>query len=206
MTEIPERKPVFTAKPPNPSRLADGVSDAIAAALFDGRISPGEPLPPEGEIAREFGVSKPIAREALRQLTAAGLIFTQQGKVARAKALSGESMDKIANRILPIVDSNKSAAIRNARTMVTGAENGGRLDSYHRLEEDGVILEKGWMATMDDRVRESHAELDGEYVGIDDPFSNGLMYPGDPDGDPEEVYNCRCTMVTRIVAFKGRRI
>lgn len=89
------RKSVFTAKPPSPSRLADGVSDAIAAALFDGRISPGEPLPPEGEIAREFGVSKPIAREALRQLTAAGLIFTQQGKVARAKALSGEQMDRI---------------------------------------------------------------------------------------------------------------
>lgn len=95
MTDTPERKPVFTAKPASPSRLADGVSDAIAAALFDGRISPGEPLPPEGEIAREFGVSKPIAREALRQLTAAGLIFTQQGKVARAKALSGEPMDKI---------------------------------------------------------------------------------------------------------------
>jgi GntR family transcriptional repressor for pyruvate dehydrogenase complex len=89
------RKSVFSAKLVSPSRLADGVSDAIAAALFDGRISPGEPLPPEGEIAREFGVSKPIAREALRQLTAAGLIFTQQGKVARAKALSGEPMDKI---------------------------------------------------------------------------------------------------------------
>lgn len=94
MIENP-RKPVFTSKPASPSRLADGVSDAIAAALFDGRISPGEPLPPEGEIAREFGVSKPIAREALRQLTAAGLIFTQQGKVARAKALSGEPMDRI---------------------------------------------------------------------------------------------------------------
>ncbi|WP_230980465.1 FadR/GntR family transcriptional regulator [Oryzicola mucosus] len=88
-------KSIFDAKLASPSRLADGVSDAIAAALFDGRISPGEPLPPEGVIAREFGVSKPIAREALRQLTAAGLIFTQQGKVARAKALSGEPMERI---------------------------------------------------------------------------------------------------------------
>ena len=95
MTANPTKKPFFTARPASPSRLADGVSDAIAAALFDGRISPGEPLPPEGEIAKEFGVSKPIAREALRQLTAAGLIFTQQGKVARAKALSGEPMERI---------------------------------------------------------------------------------------------------------------
>ncbi|MER9303975.1 FadR/GntR family transcriptional regulator [Mesorhizobium sp. M0496] len=89
------RKSIFTAKPASPSRLADGVSDAIAAALVDGRIAPGEALPTEGEIAREFGVSKPIAREALRQLTSAGLVFTQQGKVARAKALSGEPMERI---------------------------------------------------------------------------------------------------------------
>jgi GntR family transcriptional repressor for pyruvate dehydrogenase complex len=95
MSEAPTRKPIFFARAPIPARLADTVSDAIAAALFDGRISPGEPLPPEGEIAREFGVSKPIAREALRNLTAAGLIFTQQGKVARAKALNGEPLEKI---------------------------------------------------------------------------------------------------------------
>lgn len=89
------RKPFFAVRPASPARLADAVSDAIAAALFDGRIAPGEPLPPEGEIAREFGVSKPIAREALRQLTSAGLVFTQQGKVARAKALNGESLERI---------------------------------------------------------------------------------------------------------------
>lgn len=95
MTAGTDKKPLFAAKPASPSRLADAVSDAIAAALFDGRIAPGEQLPPEGEIAREFGVSKPIAREALRNLTAAGLIATQQGKVARAKALNGESLERI---------------------------------------------------------------------------------------------------------------
>src|SRR5512146_1226083 len=95
MTTNPPRKSVFSAKAATPSRLADSVSDQIAAALFDGRISPGEALPSEGEIATDFGVSKPIAREALRQLSAAGLISTQQGKVARAKALNGEPFERI---------------------------------------------------------------------------------------------------------------
>ena len=95
MSAEPTRKPIFSARARGPARLADTVSDAIAAALFDDRIAPGEPLPSESEIAREFGVSKPIAREALRNLTAAGLIFTQQGKVARAKALNGEPLEKI---------------------------------------------------------------------------------------------------------------
>jgi GntR family transcriptional repressor for pyruvate dehydrogenase complex len=87
-------QPRFAAKLAVPTRLADSVSEAIAAALFDGRIAPGDALPSEGEIAREFGVSKPIAREALRQLAGAGLIRTQQGKVARAMALNGEPLDR----------------------------------------------------------------------------------------------------------------
>jgi GntR family transcriptional repressor for pyruvate dehydrogenase complex len=93
--DSPTRKTLFPAKLAAPLRLADSVSHEIATALFDGRILPGEALPSEGEIARDFGVSKPIAREALRQLAAAGLISTQQGKVARAKALNGEPFERI---------------------------------------------------------------------------------------------------------------
>jgi GntR family transcriptional repressor for pyruvate dehydrogenase complex len=89
------KKTLFSTKLATPLRLADSVSHEIATALFDGRISPGEALPSEGEIARDFGVSKPIAREALRQLAAAGLISTQQGKVARAKAMNGEPFERI---------------------------------------------------------------------------------------------------------------
>jgi hypothetical protein len=43
--------------------------------------------------------------------------------------------------------------------------------------------------------REWHEDMDGEVVPVDEPFSNGLMYPGDPDGDAEEVINCGCDMV-----------
>ena len=39
----------------------------------------------------------------------------------------------------------------------------------------------------------NHVILEGETVTIDQPFSNGLMYPRDPnDGRPEEVIRCRC--------------
>ncbi|KFB09363.1 FadR/GntR family transcriptional regulator [Nitratireductor basaltis] len=84
---------LFDVVPPA-ARLADTVTQSIADALLEGRIAPGEALPSEGEIARTFGVSKPIAREALRQLAGVGLIHTQQGKVARAKALNGEPLER----------------------------------------------------------------------------------------------------------------
>lgn len=117
--------------------------------------------------------------------------------------LQGESIRDISKRIQPIVDNNKNAAIRNARTMVTGAENRGRFDSATELEGLGAIIEKTWMATHDGRTRESHLQIDGETVPKDEEFGNGLMYPGDPDGEPEEVYNCRCSMTTRIVGVKS---
>ena len=116
--------------------------------------------------------------------------------------LQGEPMDRIAVRLAKVVDMNATSAIRNARTMVTGAENKGRQDSYARATADGIILERTWLATNDSRTRHSHAVLDGETKPIDTPFSNGLMYPGDPDGEPPEVYNCRCTLIAKVKGFK----
>ena len=116
--------------------------------------------------------------------------------------LQGESMDKIAKRLRNVQEMNKTQAIRSARTIVTGAENKGRQDSYARAEADGIILQKEWLATNDGRVRHSHAMLDGAVVDQDKKFDNGLMYPGDPSGRPEEVYNCRCTLVAKVNGFK----
>lgn len=115
---------------------------------------------------------------------------------------NGDSIPKIAQSLTVVIGNNMASTTRNARTMVTGAENAGRKDSYDNLADQGVVQKKVWIATADDRTRESHLELDGEEVDIDQPFSNGLMYPGDPAGDPEEVYNCRCSMRDHIVGFR----
>jgi SPP1 gp7 family putative phage head morphogenesis protein len=122
--------------------------------------------------------------------------------------LQGESMDKIAKRLRNVQEMNKTQAIRSARTIVTGAENKGRIDSYKRAEEDGIILEKEWLAAIDSRTRHWHADLNGKTAPVDEPFHNDfgdIMYPGDPHAHPANVYNCRCTLVTKIKGFKKVR-
>lgn len=119
--------------------------------------------------------------------------------------LQGEPIQKIAKRILPIVQNNKVSAIRNARTLVTGAENRGRNDSYKRLQDAGLVLKKVWLATGDGRTRDWHIDMDGVEVDPKESFVtiySELEYPGDPGGDPADVYNCRCSMITDIVGFK----
>ena len=122
--------------------------------------------------------------------------------------LQGESMDKIAKRLRNVQEMNKTQAIRSARTIVTGAENKGRQDSYKRAEEDGIIMKRRWIATNDSRTRHWHAELDGVEVDIDEPWVNELgeiMYPGDPSADPANTYNCRCSMRSVVKGFKKVR-
>lgn len=119
--------------------------------------------------------------------------------------LNGESVSEIADRIQKVQDMNRNAALRSARTIVTSAENKGRLDSYKKAEDDGVILEKMWISTHDDRTRDWHDELNEVSVPVEEPFVNSvgeIMYPGDPDADGENVYNCRCTLVSNIIGFK----
>lgn len=111
--------------------------------------------------------------------------------------LQGKSMKQMADAFIGVMGRNQTAAMRNARTAVTSAQNGGRQDCYEKAQSAGIKIKKEWIATLDDRTRASHGDLDGERVEVDKPFSNGLMYPGDPDGAPAEVYNCRCT--TRAV-------
>lgn len=67
------------------TRLSDAVAERIGAAILGGTLKPGDPLPAEGRLASAFGVSKPVAREAVRQLAAMGVIQVQHGKVARVQ-------------------------------------------------------------------------------------------------------------------------
>ena len=122
--------------------------------------------------------------------------------------LQGESMDKIAKRMMNVQEMNKTQAIRSARTIVTGAENKGRQDSYARAEDDGIVMKREWIATNDSRTRHWHAELDGVEVDVDEPWVNDfgeIMFPGDPSADPANTYNCRCSMRAKVIGFKKVR-
>ena len=120
--------------------------------------------------------------------------------------LQGEDIPHIAGRMAKVCESNKSASIRNARTMVTAAENSGRQSGMNKAESDGIIFKKMWIATRDERTRETHMVLNGQLVANGEKFVtiNGdeIEFPGDWRAEPSEVYNCRCTLGTIVTGFK----
>ena len=113
--------------------------------------------------------------------------------------LQGKSIKHMADDLQKRISTmSRDSAIRTARTAVTGAQNAGRMDSYAAAEKMGIKLKKCWLATLDARTRHSHAMLDGEQVAQDKKFSNGCCFPGDPQGPPWEIYNCRCTLIAAV--------
>ncbi len=123
----------------------------------------------------------------------------QAGKlqsVTLQSVLQGESIPHMAKRIANTMgEINKNASIRYARTAMTEAQNAGRVNSYQRAKDMGIGVKQQWMAIHDAHTRDSHAVLDGEIQEVGKKFSNACRYPGDPAGKPEEIWNCRCTLV-----------
>ena len=119
--------------------------------------------------------------------------------------LQGESIPNIVKRTESIFGSNSAAAYRAARTAVGSAQSAGRMLSMQRADDMGIIVMKKWIATHDDKTRESHMELDGKEVPYDQPFESEhgpIDYPKDPAADPAEVFNCRCAVVESPKGFK----
>lgn len=112
--------------------------------------------------------------------------------------LQGQTVPQLAASIAGIAAMDQRAAMKAARTAITSAHSLGKLKGYERAADMGIDVKKQWLAALDSRTRGSHRHLDGEMVELDAEFSNGLKYPGDPDGPASEVYNCRCTLVPVI--------
>ena len=124
--------------------------------------------------------------------------------------LQGESIPNLTKRLEQVTGGDHKAAIRNIRTMMTGVQNAGRVDAQERAKKMGIPVRKQWLATLDSRTRHWHRDLDGKIVETDEPFVHAIpgnfnaeiMFPGDPEAAPVDIYNCRCTILSAIKGYE----
>lgn len=114
---------------------------------------------------------------------------------------AGENVDQVATRVGNVLDWTASErwpgrARTIARTEATRARNAGTVAAgTEQARVTGRILTKTWRAHHDEKTRIPHAQADGQTQPFWAPFMVGgepLMFPGDPNGTPENVINCRC--------------
>jgi len=138
---------------------------------------------------------------------------TMQAHVQQAvtrSIIQGTGYPALATQISSIGLSSFKHSFTIARTEAGRVRSMARQEAQTKAEEAGVKLMKQWVATLDERTRDSHADMDGQIVGIDEEFES-------PDGNTapqprmfgvaEEDINCRCDTVTIVegIAPKLRR-
>lgn len=110
---------------------------------------------------------------------------------------TGMSFQQVAQQLAGYTNIGYNNAIRIARTEGHRIQVQSAMDACYKAKEKGADVVKQWDSTLDDSTRESHVAVDGEIRELDKPFSNGLMFPGDPSGGAAEVVNCRCALLQR---------
>ncbi len=178
--------------------LRDKWIDGIEKLTFNIIEQFGSEIAPEtmGKAAWTFDPTHELVRQWIAKHTAESVrsILATNLEDVRRVILSGVE----SNLTVPQISKNlrdfytdRSAfkAMRVARTEVTQSAGFAQHESAVQSE---VMRHHSWLSSRDDRVRDSHAIIDGEEKLINEPYSNGLMYPGDPSGGPAETIMCRC--------------
>lgn len=110
---------------------------------------------------------------------------------------TGMSYSQVAQQLAGVSNIGFNNAVRIARTEGHRIQVQSAMNACYNAKDMGADVVKQWDSTLDGRTRPSHQKVDGEIRELDEPFSNGLMFPGDPAGGAAEVVNCRCALLQR---------
>lgn len=129
---------------------------------------------------------------------------TVRSSIENDTPLTADQIDNMVGRYRERFIAMRAETIARTETMRT--LNEARQEATEQVIEDTGIdpgnVTRTWMATLDNRTRDTHAAMNGQVVGMDEPFVSPsgatLMFPGDPDAPPEETINCRCVVAINV--------
>lgn len=157
-------------------------------------------------IVNELVAGATINERIARMITNDAFKYTSVVRSGLAKELSVSDLRK---NIKDIFDKNAYEATRIVRTETHRALIEGNLEGMQEAENLGVKIKKMWVASLDDRTRDTHSELDGTKVDLDEDFewiaadgeSVSASAPG-LSGNAGEDINCRCAVIEVIEGFE----
>jgi HK97 family phage portal protein len=138
-----------------------------------------------------------------------GGMITDISKTTRAQVkesirmglAEGESVGQIQRTLVQSKTFSPARALTIARTESTRAVSAGSLQAMKEAEARGVRMQKQWISARDGNERDSHMDLDGKAVNINENFTsiNGNSGPGPGQlGAAEDDINCRCVAVPLV--------
>lgn len=188
--------------------IRQAVVGAQKTAWETGLLAANKVASTAGLTASVFGVSNELAVIASNYtaglITSIGPEFLPKinGIIQRA-ALGGMTPFEAMKQIDTVIGASAKEGVSYAAERIVRTEvqrvYSIAFDTYQqqfmeRLGSDaGKKLKKTWVSGPDRPGRRpEHQAMDGETVGVNEKFSNGLRFPRDPNGPADETINCGC--------------
>ncbi|HMQ58786.1 MAG TPA: FadR/GntR family transcriptional regulator [Rhizobiaceae bacterium] len=150
-----------------PARTADAVCARIEDLILDGVLRVGDRLPGERELARQFDVSRPVLREALKALETRGLIATRHGGGTFVADVIGEVFSPAMTELV----SGHPRAVRDYLEFRREIETTAAELAARRATAD----DKAMLAQIVEEMRAAHARADfAREAEIDVEFHNAV--------------------------------
>lgn len=166
----------------------------LAADLLDAAIA----------LSTDVGrrVAKDLGEAASAYSVARTIAYLTKVTAARAEWINDTTRDQVAESLASDDEDDTPGArfdyaIDNRAAAAAGAFTAGIAGFATReaaMQTGNTAATKTWVVTSGS-PRPSHAAMDGETVRVGERFSNGMAYPGDPEGGADEVAGCMCSLV-----------
>jgi GntR family transcriptional repressor for pyruvate dehydrogenase complex len=133
-----------------PQRLPDQVAEIIEQEIQKENWRPGDKLPSEAALSRQFGVSRSVVREALSRLKYEGLLDSHQGKGIIVVGTSGRRSFRLQD--IQKLDSNDLSQLYELRTILdsAAAAMAARRSSRKQLQQLKTALRQMSIAIQED--------------------------------------------------------
>src|SRR3954451_3532813 len=132
---------------------AEEVSVRLRDMIHNGELSPGDRLPPERDLAKLLGVSRPTLRAGIRSLAAVGVLHSRQGAgTFVVKADGPPSLDSSPLRLMASLHGFTNAEMFEARKSL-------------EMSVAGFAAERA----TSDQIATMSEEVAGMFASLDDP-------------------------------------
>lgn len=147
------------------------------------------------DLVPQYGtLSDLLYRNRIDDLTKVQQVITQG-------FIQGKSITQMSTSIRDFIDTSKFNADRIAITEQGRVSGVSELMASKEAQAAGVDMKRQWYASRDGRTRDAHISLDGQRVGVDEPFTLGTMSAMVKGGWPKASMNIRCfTGDTNVVS------
>lgn len=161
-----------TVEPIRPGVMHQAIQDRIKQFIIANGFQPGDPLPPETELARDLGISRGSLREAMKSLQTLGVVETRHGLGTFVGRFSFDSLiDGLTFQIL-VSREKMPRAIRELLDLRQILETG-LMDRVTELATPSQIAQLDQIVS----TMERRAEQNQQFAAEDRAFHDALYSP-----------------------------